>query len=355
MRIALLTDSFTTGGGLAYLHQIAAGLPQHTFVICAHGGTATNRFHILPNVVLEPAGYGPAVVLRHAPDLLHFNHLRPLAAHCLYPGPLPLPSLNTVHGIHLRRYDFRHGPHNRLIALARRVLERHCLAKIDLTIALTESDRDYLVANLGTKRVEIIPNGLAPLDPATIKPIPRTARLHFLVPARFDFQKGHDVLLQAIAIARAALRTAGAQFDLLGDGPLRSKMDRLAHRLQITDLVRFHGTQSDVVDWMASTDCVVLPSRWEGLPFALLEAGRQARPVICSDACGNIDVADHGRCGHLFPNEDAHALASLLNSFRTSAEFGVANKTLFQRVSQEYSVQHMLSRLAAAYDSAIRQ
>lgn len=355
MKIALLTDSFATGGGLVYLHQIAAGLPQHLFVVCAHGGTATERFRDLPNVVLEPAGYGPKLVHRHAPDLLHFNHLRPLAAHCLRPGPLPLPSLNTVHGIHLRRYDFLRGTRYRMIALARRALERHCLAKVDLTIALTESDRDYLVARLGAKRVEIIPNGIAPLDPATLHPVPRTATLHFLVPARFDFQKGHDVLLHAIAIAQTDLRAAGAQFDLLGDGPLRSKMERLARQLQVADLVRFHGTQANVVDWMASTDCVVLPSRWEGLPFALLEAGRQSRPVICSDACGNRDVATQGRGATLFRNEDAHALAALLNSMRTTAKPGGSNPALFLRAPQEYSVQHMLGRLAAAYDSTVRR
>ena len=55
MKIALLTDRFMVGGGLEYLYRIAAGLPQHTFVICAHGGPAAARFHALPNVVIETA------------------------------------------------------------------------------------------------------------------------------------------------------------------------------------------------------------------------------------------------------------------------------------------------------------
>ena len=355
MKIALLTDRFMVGGGLEYLYRIAAGLPQHTFVICAHGGLAAERFQSLPNVVIETGGYSPAIVRRHAPDLLHFNHLRPLCAFSLTPGRMPLPSINTVHGIHLRRYEFLHGPHHRLISFARQTLERYCLAKVDINIALTQSDRDYLVTRLNAKRVVIIPNGIAALDPATLNPVPRAARLHFLVPARFDFQKGHDVLLHAIHMAQTELRTAGAQFDLLGDGPLRARMEHLAQQLDIADLARFHGTQTNVVDWMASTDCVVLPSRWEGLPFVLLEAGRQSRPVICSDAPGNREVTDHGRCGHLFRNEDIRALAVLLKTFSRSPEIRSSHVALFHRVAEEYSVQRMLDRLAAAYDTTFRR
>ena len=93
-------------------------------------------------------------------------------------------------------------------------------------------------------------------------------------------------------------------------------------RLGVDGLVRFHGFQSNVADWMASTDCVILPSRWEGLPFVLLEAGRLACAVICSDASGNIDVADHGRCATLFRNGDALDLAAKLSQYIARSECG---------------------------------
>lgn len=349
MKVAFLTDSFTIGGGLEYIRLIAAGLPQHTFVICARGGTDTECFRQLPNVVLERGGYGPAIIRRHAPELLHFNHLRPLVAHCLRPGPLLLPSIDTVHGIHLRRYDFLHGPHHRLFALARRALERHCLAKTDLTIALTESDRSYLAMRLGVRRIEVIPNGIAPLASAPGGlPLERSARIHFLTPARFHFQKGHEILLYAVALAQDKLRTSGCQFDLVGDGPLRPSMEELAANLRIVDLVHFHGVRADVPRWLASTDCVILPSRWEGLPFALLEAGRHARDVICSDACGNRDVADGGRCALLFRNEDAQDLAAKLTGYLSGNGCGLG-PLLRTRIEAMYAINTMLERLDAAY------
>ena len=351
MKIAMLTDSFTDGGGLAYIRQVVEGMPQHTFVVCGLGGSATGALMRLPNALIESAGYGPAIVRRHCPDLLHFNHLRPLAAHCLCPGSLPLPSINTVHGIHLRRYDFLRAPWYRLAAIARRLLERHCLAKVSLNIALTESDRDYLITQLGVRRVEVIPNGVAALDPAQIKPVPRTAKVHFLVPARFDFQKGHDVLLRAIALEKDGLISAGAQFDLLGDGPLRPAMERLAMRLGVDGLVRFHGFQSNVADWMASTDCVILPSRWEGLPFVLLEAGRLACAVICSDASGNIDVADHGRCATLFRNGDALDLAAKLSQYIASGVASAVRLALQSHVERVFTMPQMLRQLGALYTS----
>jgi hypothetical protein len=125
MKIALLTDKFVIGGGLSYLRQIASGLPHHTFIICGRGGDATSLLDGLSNVVLEPRGYWPWIVADYKPDLLHFNHLRPLVAHCILQNPLPLPSVNTVHGIHLRRYDFIHGIKHRHVGLARRTIEKH--------------------------------------------------------------------------------------------------------------------------------------------------------------------------------------------------------------------------------------
>jgi len=351
MKIAMLTDSFMEGGGLAYIRQVVEGLPQHSFVVCGLGGSAADAFRRLPNAVIEPAGYGPAIVRRYGPDLLHFNHLRPLAAHCRCPGSLPLPSINTVHGIHLRRYDFLRAPWYRLAAIARRLLERHCLAKVSLNIALTESDRDYLLTKLGVRRTVVIPNGVAALDRAQIKPVPRTAKVHFLVPARFDFQKGHDVLLRAIALVKHELLATGAQFDLLGEGSLVPAMGRLARRLDIAGLVRFHGFQSNVADWMASTDCVVLPSRWEGLPFVLLEAGRMARAVICSDASGNIDVADHGRCATLFRNGDAQDLAARLSDYLVCGPASEVRLALQSRVERVYTMPQMLRQLGAVYTS----
>jgi glycosyltransferase involved in cell wall biosynthesis len=352
MKIAMLTDSFTVGGGLEYIYQVARGLRHHEFVICARGGPDSRRLDGLPNITLDDTGYGPSTVARHGVDLIHVNHLHPLVAHCLLTRS-HRPLINSVHGIHLRRYDFIPGLRSRITGALRAWLERRCLSHVDMTLALTESDRAWLKERLGAKNVEVIPNGIDAESAQAALPRQRSPQnyergVHFLTVARFDFQKGYEVLLTAIAAIQDQARAAQFRFDLVGDGKLRGVMESLSQRLGIGDLVHFLGQRNDVEAQLRQADCFILPSRWEGLPFVLLEAGRSACDVICSDAAGNRDLADYNRCAILFRNGDANDLARKLLAYRDGQGRGLG-RTLQEEVKSKYTRTNMLQQLDALY------
>jgi glycosyltransferase involved in cell wall biosynthesis len=109
-------------------------------------------------------------------------------------------------------------------------------------------------------------------------------RTHFLCVGRMDgasvgaSQKGHDLLLEAWR--RAAIGAHGAELHLVGDGPLRSTLEQSANDLSG---VTFHGVRSDVPDWLTAADCLVMPSRWEGMPIAGIEAAGTGVACIFSD------------------------------------------------------------------------
>ena len=84
-------------------------------------------------------------------------------------------------------------------------------------------------------------------------------------------------------------------------------------RLQLEDRVRFLGHRSDVPHLLAQAAVFVLPSRFEGMPNALLEAMAQGLAVVVSDASpGPLEEIDHGRSGWVVPSEDVGALAQAL-------------------------------------------
>jgi len=108
-------------------------------------------------------------------------------------------------------------------------------------------------------------------------------RLHFLHMGRMEgdepaaSQKAQDVLLRAWG--ESGLAERGARLHLLGDGNLRPRLEAEA---PAGESVRFHGVRGDAPDWLLAADCYVMPSRWEGLPVAGIEALTAGLPCIFS-------------------------------------------------------------------------
>ncbi|MEU5979853.1 glycosyltransferase [Streptomyces sp. NPDC047315] len=130
-------------------------------------------------------------------------------------------------------------------------------------------------------------------------------------------QKGQDVLLRAWSAVRAAV--PDARLVLVGDGPDRPQLARLA-----PPGVLFAGAASDVRPWLAAADLVVLPSRWEGMALAPLEAMATGRPVVLTDVSGARESLPPGHDAHcLVPPDDPRALATALTALLADAELRV--------------------------------
>lgn len=121
--------------------------------------------------------------------------------------------------------------------------------------------------------------------------------------ARLCPQKGQDVLLRAWPAVAA--RVPDARLVLVGDGPDRERLRRLAG-----DRVLFAGHHDDPAPWYAAADLVVLPSRWEGMALAPLEAMARRRPVLLSEVAGAAECLPEGHAALcLVPPEEPAALA----------------------------------------------
>ncbi|MFJ8664845.1 glycosyltransferase [Streptomyces sp. NPDC093600] len=117
-------------------------------------------------------------------------------------------------------------------------------------------------------------------------------------------QKGQDVLLAAWPAVAAEFPTARLVF--VGDGPDGERL-----RAGAPASVRFAGAVADTAPWYRAADLVVLPSRWEGMALAPLEAMASGRPVLVSDVAGARESLPPGHeplC--LVPPEDPAALAA---------------------------------------------
>jgi glycosyltransferase involved in cell wall biosynthesis len=316
MRIALLTDKISTGGGLEHIYQLCAGMGDIQFGVFGQSGDANNKFAQLKNVELVFSN-DTKTVDRFAPDLVHYHHLKPLARLSAPAGR----KLFTVHGVHLHRYEFQRGVRPMLERFARLTLERVLYQRLDRIITVSAEDAAYLSRHYGCKSTTIY-NGIdfAPIERVTASKEALRARLGlpqdksvYLTVARFDFPKGHDVLVRAIAAMKEQGTLGARVFVFAGDGALMPAVRELAASLGVAEQILFLGTRTDVYELMAATDVFVLPSRWEGMPITLIEALVARRPAVASRTYGISTVArETGNNVRLFENENAADLANVL-------------------------------------------
>ncbi|MDF3297623.1 glycosyltransferase [Streptomyces tropicalis] len=191
---------------------------------------------------------------------------------------------------------------------------------------------DFLVANataiadevrqdegVPAAKISVIPNGMPrnefePAEPAEVL----TSLPVVLCVANLAAHKGHRYLLEACA----ALQRTGSPCTLvlIGDGPERLTLQRLANRLDLD--ARFLGARADVAGFLARADAVVLPSLYEGSSNAVMEAMAAGRPVVATGVGGTPELLE-GR-GVLVPPADADALADGIRQVLTDREAATA-------------------------------
>lgn len=132
---------------------------------------------------------------------------------------------------------------------------------------------------------------------------------HFVTVARLSHQKGQDLLLRAVALARRELPRF--RLTLVGSGPDESELRALSSSLGLDDVVVFAGYTTDPARYLRAADCFVLPSRWEGFGVALVEALRFGLPLLATDCqFGPADVITDADVGELVEPDSPEALAA---------------------------------------------
>lgn len=133
---------------------------------------------------------------------------------------------------------------------------------------------------------------------------PHSTYLLFL--GRLNLVKGPDLAVEALSLIDEA------NLLLVGDGPLEAPLKQRAASLGLSDRVLFVGqcAHQEVPRYLAACDLLVLPSRSEGQPNAVLEALAAERPVVAAAVGGVPEIVGEGQQGMLFPPEEPTALAA---------------------------------------------
>lgn len=197
---------------------------------------------------------------------------------------------------------------------------------------------------------QLIPNGV---DIVRFQPVPVDADIEqrartVVCVSKARYEKGLDVLLQAWRLVQE--QRPEAKLVIVGSGPLQKQLEEIANALGITQSVEFAGLQSDVPGQLHRGLIGILPSRWEGMPNALLEAMASGQACIATRVSGSEDLIQHGENGLLVASENyeemAEALVTLLGDTDLAQKYGAAARAT---VEQGYTLEHVLNMYTAIY------
>jgi glycosyltransferase involved in cell wall biosynthesis len=270
-------------------------------------------------------------------------------------GPLlRVPVTYTPHSL-IYRHQFVLGEDPAARRRYRRTLrqERFQGRFTRLLIGVSEEEAAAAVADglVAAERAVAIHNGVE-VD-TTVAPDPELLAFRedgplFGFVAGLRDQKGLPTLLDALDLLAA--RGALPRFAIVGNGPMESFVrDRIAAGA-LADRVRLFGYGGRVEPYLAALDAFVLPSYWEGLPLAVLEAMFFGLPVVASAAGGTPEAVADGETGWIVPVADASTLADRIAALadagpESRATMGRAGAS---RAAAEFGVERMVDATEAA-------
>lgn len=361
----------TTGGSVAgaerVLIELASAAPRDVWELDFVTLQAAGELH----EELRAAGYSPvslgvrrpwemplalarfrAALKRLAPDVVHV-HLH----HAAVLGALATPSrIPLVQTRHYSDYTARFG------GWTRRASDAWAARRASIVAAVSEEAKRHLVEREGVDpaRVVVVENGV---DIDRMDRVDRSAgkreidRLGRAGPvlgcaASFHPRKGHDVLLRAFG--RLAGGRSGARLVLLGDGPERASMERLARDLGVASRVHFLGYHPNHLAILSQLDVYIQPSIEEGFGVAVVEAMALGLPVVVSDVGGmRVTVAEGS--GLRVPPSDPAVLAAgierLLDDAPLRRKMGETGR---QRVRSRYSSRRMFDDYVRCYERVLK-
>ena len=216
------------------------------------------------------------------------------------------------------------------------------ILEYDLVIVPTTYTKDrFSEYGIPPGRIRVIPNGINAekyRKPTMIKDDHRLISI-----GRLTRRKGHDVVIRAFA--RISEEVPKAKLDILGTGPDKERLTRLAQELNVDDTVTFHGyvPEEEKIERLNRASVFIFGSRQEGFGLVLLEAMAAGVPIVATHLPVYGDLISDSRHGYLVPQEDHTGLAErvveLLNDRTARAEMGETGSEQANTLSWDSTAQ----------------
>lgn len=208
---------------------------------------------------------------------------------------------------------FEHNVYDRVKTPQQFIVDRFLQRWTTRVAAVSEAVRDSLITHgIDKEKIVVIDNGIELSRYSNAGSSEIRVQLGIgdetliLFVGRLIAQKGVDVLIDALS------RLPSGRLCIVGDGVMRKGLEAQAKKMGVAARVAFLGKRSDVPSLMKSSDCLVLPSRWEGLGLVIPEAFAVGLPVVTTDFPAALAMITSGENGIVVPKDDPERLAQAI-------------------------------------------
>lgn len=357
-------DSAAAGARAGYRTIVAVGPIAGEVVARKDGGRQGYQLESIPALVRNPSPFRDLRALFQLFRLIRRSQAEIVHTHTSKAGFLGriaavLAGVPVV--IHTPHGHVFYGYYGRSATKVIVLLERFAALLTDYLVFLTAGEeREHHERSIGRpERSVTIPSGVdleTLRDGTPSRPAARRS-LHWpddscvvVAVGRLVRVKGFDILVRAFSeVLHGAPQT---RLVLVGEGPERPSLERLARAIGISKHMLFTGASDEVPRHLAAADILVAPSRNEGQGRVLVEAMALGLPVVGTRVGGIPDVLRDGECGLLVPPENpselARAILALARDERLRRSYGARAV----RQAERFSLRIMESQLLALYERA---
>lgn len=286
-------------------------------------------------------------------DLIHAHGTRANSNTFSTAKSLGIPLIYTVHG-----WSF-HPDQSSTVKIIRTLSERFLVKMANQTICVSQSNLKEGLSRFPMPDAQVILNGInqRKFNPdqkfkdikAELGIAPDAVLVGYI--ARITAQKEPLNFLRGLAQVPAHLN---AKFLIVGDGDLKTEMLELASSLKLNDRVIFQDFRSDIPDVLNAVDIFCLPSLWEGLPIALLEAMAMKKAIVATEIDGINDLINPSENGLLIPisspDKIAEAITLLIENPELRARLAEQARAT---VREKFNVDRMTRSVEAVYRNLV--
>lgn len=241
------------------------------------------------------------------PDVIH-THIH--VTKYVFPIAVQL-KIRVVHTVH-NVADKENGKLSRIV---NKVFFKHCHVT---PVALSELIRDTIVNEYGICKdnIPVIYNGIDILKCLPKENYSVNENMKILHIGRFYKQKNHIGLLEAFKLFHD--KHSDSELWLIGDGDQKAKIEQYVNENNLESSVKFLGPQNNVYGYLHDADVFALPSNYEGIPLALIEAMGTGLPIVATAVGGVPDMLVNNESA-LLVNNDVESIANALEQYYLNA------------------------------------
>ena len=230
-----------------------------------------------------------------------------------------------------------------------------------LVVVAERVREDALTEGVHARRIIKIANGIdiPRVDPVDVLRVRNELResgndIFLLSVGRLRYQKGHDILLEAMP--RVLEEFPNVVLLIAGEGVLRQELQAEAVKLNITERVKFLGVRNDIPLLISFSDLFLFPSRFEGMPNALLEAMGYGLPVVATSVQGVDEIIRDGENGIIVPMDDPKAVSdAILRLLHNPDERQRLGKAAQETIDKGYTLDTMCSQFEKLLTDKVKE